>query len=78
MREPGNLDEMLHLYPSYRRASSLRGRRLKGKGKGVFGKGVLGARETRGAREGELPFPSLSNACHAGYRASYLAEKEKK
>ena len=31
--------------------SSLRGRRLKGKGKGVLGKGVLGARETRGARE---------------------------
>ena len=26
---------------------SLRGRRLKGKGKGVLGKGVLGARETR-------------------------------
>ena len=37
-------------------ASSLRGRRLKGKGKGkgkgALGKGVLGARETRGAREG--------------------------
>ena len=31
---------------------SLRGRRLKGKGKGALGKGVLGARETRGAREG--------------------------
>ena len=31
--------------------SSLRGRRLKGKGKAVLGKGVLGARETRGARE---------------------------
>ena len=30
---------------------SLRGRRLKGKGKAVLGKGVLGARETRGARE---------------------------
>ena len=30
---------------------SLRGRLLKGKGKAVFGKGVLGARETRGARE---------------------------
>ena len=66
---------------------SLRGRRLKGKGKGV-----LGGRETRGAREEggrethssllphaplaflsrlklpfpKLPFPSLSNACHAG------------
>ena len=37
--------------------SSLRGRRLKGKGKGVLGKGVLGARETRGAREegGRVP-----------------------
>ena len=31
--------------------SSLRVRRLKGKGKGALGKGVLGARETRGARE---------------------------
>ena len=50
--------------------SSLRGRRLKGKEKGV-----LDARETRGAREEggtlaflshlKLPFPSLSNACHA-------------
>ena len=30
---------------------SLRGRRLKGKGKGALGKGGLGARETRGARE---------------------------
>ena len=30
---------------------SLRGRRLKGKGKGVLGKGVLGARETQGVRE---------------------------
>ena len=54
---------------------SLRGRRLKGKGKGV-----LGARETRGAlppsllvRPSRFPrapnplFPFLSNACHAGY-----------
>ena len=62
---------------------SLRGRPLKGRGKGV-----LGARETRGAREEggregvsfpppraplaflshlKLPFPSVSNACHAGY-----------
>ena len=32
-------------------SSSLRGRRLKGKGKGVLGKGVLGARETWGATE---------------------------
>ena len=30
---------------------SLRGRRLKGKRKGVLGKGVLGAREMRGACE---------------------------
>ena len=35
---------------------SLRGRRLKGKGKGALGKGVLGA-----------PSPSLSNGYHAGY-----------
>ena len=52
---------------------SLRGRRLKGKGKGVLGKGVLSARETRPLafafcvlRFAFLPFPSLSNACHAG------------
>ena len=38
--------------------SSLRGRRLKGKGKGVLGEGVLGARETRGAcEEALIPFP---------------------
>ena len=36
--------------------TSLRGRRLKGKGEGVLGKGVLGARETRGAREGGVIF----------------------
>ena len=46
----------------------LRGRRLK-----RTGKGVLGARDTRGARplafllRLKLPFPSLSNACYAGY-----------
>ena len=40
--------------------TSLRGRRLKGKGKGVLGKVVLGARDAF------LPFPPLSNACHAG------------
>ena len=34
----------------YRGRSSLRGRRLKGKGKGVLGKGVSGARETRTKR----------------------------
>ena len=51
---------ILHLH-------SLRGRRLKGKGKGV-----LGAREMREARPSrpKSPFPSLSNACHAGYSAS--------
>ena len=40
---------------------SLRGRRLKGKGKAVLGKGVLGARETRGARE-EVSLPPSSLA----------------
>ena len=57
-------------FPFFR---SLRGRRLKGKGKGV-----LDARETRGAREEalaflsrlKLPFPSPPNTCHAGYRRS--------
>ena len=47
---------------SLTRPYSLRGRRLKGKGKGVLGKGVLVARETRGARgrrEGNL----LPRAC---------------
>ena len=38
---------------SLTRPYSLRGRRLKGKGKGVLGKGVLGTRETRGTREEE-------------------------
>ena len=36
---------------------SLRGRRLKGKGKGVLGKGILGARETRGWSRALIPFP---------------------
>ena len=35
----------------YLGVACMRARRLKGKGKGVLGKGVLGARETRGARE---------------------------
>ena len=44
--------------------NSLRGRRLKGKGKGILG--------ARGAPLAflshlKLPFPSLSNACHGGY-----------
>ena len=38
--------------PEFAIDTSLRGRRLKGKGEGVLRKGVLGARETRGAREG--------------------------
>ena len=57
-------------FPFFR---SLRGRRLKGKGKGV-----LDVRETRGACEEalaflsrlKLPFPSPPNACPAGYRRS--------
>ena len=37
---------------------SLRGRRLKGKGKGVLGKGVLSSRETRGTwSRAQIPFP---------------------
>ena len=41
---------------------------LKGKGKGILGKGVLGARKTRGTRglAPKFPSPSLSNACHEG------------
>ena len=40
-------------------SASLRGRRLKGKEKGVLEKEVLGARVTRGAREeGGSPPPS--------------------
>ena len=47
------------LFPRGRRSYfSLRGRRLKGKGKGV-----LGARETRGVREeGGRDFPLRNNA----------------
>ena len=49
---------------------SLRGRRLKGKGKGVLRKGVfIGARETRGAREvsrpNSLPLPFRTPATQA-------------
>ena len=50
--------------------SWLRGRRLKGKRKGVLG--------ARGAPLAflshlKLPFPSLSNACHAGYTWRYTS-----
>ena len=38
--------ELIHFRAPHQSVNSLRGRRLKGKGKGV-----LGARETRGARE---------------------------
>ena len=78
-RKSPHIPEEWNSYPS------LRGRRLKGKGKGI-----LGAREMRGPgrvrREGgkcvsfppssraplvslvpKTTFPSLSNACHAGY-----------
>ena len=48
---------------------SLRGRRLKGKGKGALGKGFLGARETRGARvvshPNSLPLPFRTPATQA-------------
>ena len=50
---------------------SLRGRRFKREGKGSFGKGSFrrerNARGARGSFSRKLPFPSLSNACHAGY-----------
>ena len=42
---------------------SLRGRRLKGKGKGV-----LSAKETRGGRAKTPIFSSLPSACHEGHR----------
>ena len=48
---------------------SLRGRHLKGKGKGALGKGVLGARETRGARPNSLPLPFRTPATQATFRA---------
>ena len=41
---------------------SLRGWRLKGKGKGVLGATLALLSHLK------LPFPSLSNACHAGYQ----------
>ena len=48
---------------------SLRGRRLKGKGKGALGKGFLGARETRGAHvvshPNSLPLPFRTPATQA-------------
>ena len=50
------------------RNHSLRGRHLKGKGKGVLGKRVLGARETRGgvvSRPNSLPLPFRTPATQA-------------
>ena len=50
------------------RNHSLRGRRLKGKGKGVLGKRVLGAREPRGgmvSRPNSLPLPFRTPATQA-------------
>ena len=41
----------------YKMSGSLRGRRWKGKGKGVLGKGVLGARETWSCALIPFPFP---------------------
>ena len=43
-------------------SASLRGRRLKGKGKGVLGKGVLGARETC-----SIPLPFRTPATQAKF-----------
>ena len=45
------------------RQISLRGRRLKGRGKGV-----LSAKETPGGRAKTPTFPSLSSARYAGHR----------
>ena len=41
--------------------NSLRGRRLKGKGKGILGAPLAFLSHLK------LPFPSLSNPCHGGY-----------
>ena len=55
----GNLDcvKVLLSYGADIEGGSLRGRRSKGKGKGISPKLPFP----------KLPFPSLSNACHAGY-----------
>ena len=70
--DPVKWNEVPSLFVQITLKSSLRGRLLKGKGKGV-----LGARETLLPRA-PLGFlscpkslsPSLSNACHAGYRSN--------
>ena len=59
---PNGIKESNFLQAVFSPLSSLRGWRLKGRGKGVLGKGVLGAREKRGAREEggretKTPFP---------------------
>ena len=47
----------------HNRQISLRGKRLKRKGKGV-----MDAKETRGGRAKTPTFPSLSSTCHGGHR----------
>ena len=47
----------------HNRQISLRGKRLKRKGKGV-----MDAKETRGGRAKTSTFPSLSSTCHGGHR----------
>ena len=65
VRDPGHVTKVTRFGPYF----SLRGRLLKGKGKAVFGKGVLGARETRGARvvsrSNSLPLPFRTPATQA-------------
>ena len=55
----------MHGHNVERALCSLRGRRLKRKGKG--GLGARGAPPRVSLAPKTLPFPSLSNACHAGY-----------